>query len=374
MTKKSSTLTIRDVAKYAGVSVATVSRYMNHTGQVSQEVGERISQVMLELNYTPHTVARQLATQRTHAVGLLITTVMNDFFSPLINGIFSVTTENNYNLLVAVSKPEMRDKAIASPVGPHNTDGAVVFANSLTEEQLIELCKTGFPVVLLYRTPPPNLKIPYVAIENKHSSRKLIDHLIEEHDRKRIMYIKGPEDQEDSHWRELGYRASLVAHGIPIDEELILQGEFAHQAAYQVLHNYLSQNPRDFDAIFTGNDDAAVGILTALEEAGLRVPEDVSVVGFDDFRLAPFLNPPLTTVRAPTEQIGQIAAGQLAKIFQGLPIEQKVLLPTEIILRRSCGCDYQTPSSINYPQDLANSTVPFSPSRELPKTQKTVSG
>jgi LacI family transcriptional regulator len=342
MTKKSSTLTIRDVAKYAGVSVATVSRYMNHKGPVSQEVGERISQVMLDLNYIPHTVARQLATKRTHSVGLLITNVMNDFFSPLVNGVFSVTTENSYNLLVAVSKPEMRDKAIPSPIGPHNADGTLVFANGLTEEQLIELCKNRFPVILLYRTPPPNLKIPYVAVENKSSSRKLIDHLIDAHDRKRIMYFKGPDDQEDSHWREMGYRDSLAAHGIPIDENLIVQGEFEHQAAYQAMRDHLSQGRRDFDAVFTGNDDAAVGILTALEEAGIRVPEDVSVVGFDDFRLSPFLNPPLTTVRAPTEKVGQIAAGQLSKLFQGLPIEQKIILPTEIIFRRSCGCDYQT--------------------------------
>jgi len=354
MTKKSSTLTIRDVAKVAGVSVATVSRYMNHTGPVSQELGERISQVMLDLNYTPHAVARQLATKRTHAVGLVITTVMNDFFSPLVNGIFSVTTGNNYNLLVAVAKPENREKAIGSPVGPHNTDGVLVFANSLSEGQLVELCKTSFPMILLYRTPPPNLKIPSVAVENKLASRKLIDHLIEVHGRKRILYIRGPKDQEDSQWREKGYRAALEAHGLPIDESLILPGEFEHGAAYLALHDYLSQGHRDFDGIFTGNDDSAVGILTALEEAGLRVPEDVSVVGFDDFRLAPFLNPPLTTVRAPTEQVGEIAAAQLAKLFQGLPIEQNVLLPTQIILRRSCGCDYQTPSPRNNPQALSN--------------------
>ena len=348
MTRKSSTITIRDVARHAGVSVATVSRYMNHRETVTQEVAERISQVILELNYTPHSVARQLATQRNHAVGLVITNVMNDFFSPLVNGIFSVTTENNYNLLVAVSKPEMRGKGIPSPIGPHNTDGTLVFANGLTEEQLVELCRNRFPVVLLYRTPPPNLNIPFVAVENKAPSRKLIDHLIDTHGRKRIMYIKGPDDQEDSHWREMGYRESLAAHGLSIDEALILPGEFEHQAAYLALRAHLSQGPRDFDAIFTGNDDAAVGVLTALEEAHIRVPEDVSVVGFDDFRLSPFLNPPLTTVRASTEKVGQVAAGQLSKLFQGLPVEQKILLPTEIILRRSCGCDYQMPAQLNY--------------------------
>jgi LacI family transcriptional regulator len=348
MTRKSSTVTIREVAKYAGVSVATVSRYMNHSSPVSQEVGERISQVMLDLNYTPHVAARQLATKRTRAVGLVITNVMNDFFSPLVNGIFSVTTENNYNLLVAVSRPEMRKKAVASPIGPHNADGTLIFANGLTEEQLIELCRTRFPVILLYRAPPPNLKIPCVVVENKISSQKLIDHLIEEHGRKRIMYFRGPEDQEDSRWREMGYQASLAAHGLPIDDNLILQGGFEHQIAYQAMRDYLSQGSRNFDAIFTGNDDSAAGILTALEEASIRVPEDVSVVGFDDFRLSPFMNPPLTTVQASTEKVGQVAAEQLSKMFQGLPVEQKVLLPTKIILRRSCGCDYQTPSRLNY--------------------------
>jgi LacI family transcriptional regulator len=352
MTKKSSTITIRDVAKHAGVSVATVSRYMNHTGPVSSETGARISQVMLELNYSPHAVARQLATSRKQAVGLLITDMMIDFFAPMVNGVFSVTAENNYNLLVAISNLETRSKGVACPVGPQNTDGTLIFANSLTDEQLVELCRTGFPVVLLYRTPPAELKVPCVVVENTDSCRKLIDHLIEEHARKRILFFRGPDDQEDSYWREMGYRASLETHGLPIDEDLFLPGQFSHQPAYQSMHNYLMQGNRDFDAIFTGNDDSAVGILTALEEAGLRVPEDVSVVGFDDFRLAPFLNPPLTTVRAPTELVGRIGAEQLAKLFQGVPIEQKVMLPTEIVLRRSCGCDYQKPGHMTYQGSL----------------------
>jgi len=157
---------------------------------------------------------------------------MNDFFSPLVNGIFSVTTEDNYNLLVAVSKPECGSIS-GLTVGPHNTDGALIFANSLTEEQLTELCKADFPMVLLYRNPPVNLKIPSVAVENKLSSQKLVSHLIEAHGRKRIMYFRGPENQEDSQWREKGYRAALAAHGLPIDESLIVPGEFEHQAAYQ---------------------------------------------------------------------------------------------------------------------------------------------
>jgi LacI family transcriptional regulator len=349
MTKKSSTITIRDIAKYADVSIATVSRYLNHSGPVSKEVGERISQLMLELNYTPHAVARQLATQRTRSVGLVITNVMNDFFSPLVNGIFSVTTGDNYNLLVAVSRPGLGDNSkISSQIGPHNTDGMLVFADGLTEDQLAAVCKNHYPVILLYRTPPAKLNIPYVAVENRTPSRILVDHLIEVHHRKRIIFMKGPKSQEDSYWREKGYRESLLDHGIPIDDRLFLYGNFEHQIAYQALRNRLANSKLDFDAVFSGNDDCAVGVLNALDEFGIRVPEDVSVVGFDDFRLAPFLNPPLTTVRAPTEKVGKIAATQLTRLFQGLPIEQKILLPTEIVIRRSCGCEYKKPSQTDF--------------------------
>ncbi|MGA2488912.1 MAG: LacI family DNA-binding transcriptional regulator [Anaerolineales bacterium] len=342
MTRKSTSTTIRDVARYAGVSVATVSRYMNHRELVSQSVGDRISQVMLEVNYIPRVAARQLAKPETRAAGLVITDIMNDFFAPLINGVATVFSENNYNLLVAVSRAEMRNKNIPSPIGPHNTDGTLVFANSLSEEQLIDLCKMHFPVVLLYRTSPLNLKIPHVIVENKISTQKIIDHLIEVHGRKRIMFFQGPRDQEDSHWRELGYRASLAAHGLPIDNELILPGEFDNNVAYKALRDYLTKGIHNFDAIFAGNDDAAVGVMTALGEVNLRVPEDISVVGFDDFHLAPFLQPPLTTIQAPTEKAGRAAAGQLSKLFKKEPIGQKILLPTKIVLRRSCGCNYQS--------------------------------
>jgi LacI family transcriptional regulator len=296
---------------------------------------------MMEVNYVPRVAARQLATPETRTAGLVINNMMNDFFAPLVNGVASVFSENKYDLLVVVSRPEMRKDKISSLIGPRNTDGMLVFANCLTDELLIDLYKIRFPVVLLYRTSPHNLKIPHVIIENKTATQKMVDHLIEDHGRKRIMFFQGPTNQYDSYWREEGYRASLAAHGLPIDNNLILRGEFTHNGAHQVLRDYLSKGSRNFDAIFAGNDDAAVGIMTALGEAHIRVPEDVSVVGFDDFRLAPFLNPPLTTVRAPTEKAGQVAAELLSKLFKGEPVEQEILLPTEIVLRRSCGCHSQ---------------------------------
>ena len=341
MTRRSDSVTIRDVARHAAVSVATVSRFINQNAPVSPGAADRIQQVMLDLNYKPHAAARHLATRRTRTIGLVLHNMHTDFFAPLLSGIESVVSENQYNLLVATYKsPARRDSQ--PPIGPHNTDGMLVFADSLSEEHLTQLCRSKFPLVLIHRTPPVYLKIPSITVENKASTRKIINHLIEEHGRRSILFLRGPHEQEDSHWREQGYLEAIEAHGIAFDPNLMLDGEFNSEIAYQNIKNYLCKNHRKFDAIFSGDDDAAIGALTALSEVGLRVPEDVAVVGFDDSRLSPFLSPPLTTVRAPTEEVGRTAARLLFNLIQDQPAEAVTLLSTEIIIRRSCGCMYET--------------------------------
>lgn len=341
MTRRSDSVTIRDVAKHAAVSVATISRFINQNAPVSQEVAERIQQVMIDLNYKPHAAARHLATRRTQTVGLVLHNMHNDFFAPLLSGIEQVVNKNQYNLLVATYKSPARNES-QPPIGPHNTDGMLVFADSLSEEQLKHLCQTKFPLVLIHRTPPVNLKIPFVTVENKAATRKIIDHLIEVHNRRSILFLRGPIEQEDSHWREQGYRDSLSSHGISLNPALMIEGEFSGEVAYENIKKLIGQGNINFDAVFTGDDDAAIGALTALHEAGLRVPEDVSLVGFDDSRLAAFINPPLTTVRAPTEEVGRSAANLLFGMIRETPVALQTLLPTEIIIRRSCGCMHQT--------------------------------
>ncbi|HEY3312717.1 MAG TPA: LacI family DNA-binding transcriptional regulator [Anaerolineales bacterium] len=337
MTRRSDSVTIRDVAKHAAVSVATISRFINQNAPVSQEVSERIQQVMLDLNYKPHAAARHLAMRRTQTIGLVLHNMHTDFFAPLLSGIESVVSENQYNLLVATYKSPAR-KDSQPPIGPHNTDGMLVFADSLSEEHLTMLCQNSFPLVLIHRTPPVNLKIPFVTVENKAATRKIIDHLIEVHGRRSILFLRGPREQEDSRWREQGYLESLNAHGIPVNPDLFLDGEFSGEIAYHNIKKIIARKELKFDAVFTGDDDAAIGSLTALHESGLRVPEDVSMVGFDDSRLSPFLSPPLTTVRAPTEDVGRRAATLLFSMIREQPVELVTLLPTEIIIRRSCGC------------------------------------
>jgi len=338
MTRRSSSVTIRDVARQAGVSVATVSRYINQNAPVSPEVTERLDKVMTELRYVPHAAARHLASRKTRVVGLLLNNLHNDFFVPLLNGVEAVIRQKGYNLIIATYHADSRNQ-MNPPIGPHNTDGLLVFSDGLFDEDLASLNAIGFPMVLVHRMPPPSVAIPSVTVENIEATHELISHLIDVHGRKRILFLRGPEYQDDSAKREQGYKLALQEHGIPFDENLVLNGEFERNIAYQVLCKFLDNGNRvAFDAIFTGDDDAAIGALKALQQHGLRVPEDVAVIGFDDLGFAPFLNPPLTTVRAPTETVGRIAAERLFGLLENQPSEDVVILPTEIIFRRSCGC------------------------------------
>ena len=338
MTKRSSSVTIRDVARQAGVSVATVSRYINQNVPVSPEVAERLDKVMTELRYVPHAAARHLASRKTRVVGLLLNNLHNDFFVPLFNGVEAVIRQKGYNLIIATYHAGSRNQ-MKPPVGPHNTDGLLVFSDGLFDEDLANLNARGFPMVLIHRTPPPFLAIPSVTVENVEITHKLVDHLIQVHGRKRIMFLRGPVYQEDSIKREMGYKSALQANDIPFDENLVLNGDFERDIAYQVMDHFLGNSRRAaFDAVFTGDDDAAIGVLKALHQHGLKVPEDVAVIGFDDLGFAPFLNPPLTTVRAPTESVGRIAAERLFGLLENQTSDEVIILPTEIIFRRSCGC------------------------------------
>lgn len=338
MTRRSSSVTIRDVARKASVSVATVSRYINKNAPVSTEVAERLNQVMTELRYVPHAAARHLASRKTRVIGLLLNNLHNDFFVPLLNGVEAVVRKKGYNLIVATYHASSRSQ-MQPPIGPHNTDGLLVFSDGLMDDDLVNLTEAGFPMVLVHRTPPPHVSIPSVTVENINITQQLVEHLIKEHGKRRILFLRGPLYQEDSVRREAGYRSALQVNGIPIDENLILNGDFERDVAYEVVNEFLSnENHGAFDAVFTGDDDAAIGVLKSLHEHGIRIPDDVAVIGFDDLGFAPFLNPPLTTVRAPTESVGQIATERLFGLLENNPSDEVIVLPTEIIYRRSCGC------------------------------------
>jgi len=338
MSRRSSSVTIRDVARKAGVSVATVSRYINRNTTVSPEVSERLRTVMTDLKYVPHAAARHLASRKTRVVGLLLNNLHNDFFVPLLNGVEDVVRKKGYNLLIATHHASIRNET-PPPIGPHNTDGMLVFSDGLMDEDLVSLNSIGFPMVLVHRTPPPSVTLPSVTVENVEVTKKLVEHLICVHNKRRILFLRGPIHQEDSARREAGYKSALQSNNIPFDENLILNGEFEREVAFQSMNDFLGNGRKvDFDAVFSGDDDAAIGVLRSLQSHGYKIPQDVAVTGFDDLGFAPFLNPPLTTVRAPTETVGRIATERLFGLLENHPSDEVVILPTEIIFRSSCGC------------------------------------
>jgi DNA-binding LacI/PurR family transcriptional regulator len=330
--------TISDVARMAGVSISTVSRVLNGTAPVAEETVQQVNHAILTLDYAPHAAARTLAGRRTDTIGLLLPEISGAFYSPLIHGIESGAREAGFDLLIHTSADEFREHGrIQMPLDEHNTDGLLVFTNRLTDAELARFYGRGFPLVLLYRSAPAALDIPVVTLENKAGARSLVEHLIVAHGRRRIAFLAGPAGNEDSCWREAGYLEALRAHGIEDDPALHEVGAFDDKQGQAATERLLRQGA-PFDAVFAGDDEAAMGCIQALTQAGTRVPEDVAVVGFDDVLFAHLMTPKLTTVRAPIETAGRQAAHMLISLIQGDEVERLVLLPTELVIRQSCGC------------------------------------
>jgi LacI family transcriptional regulator len=329
--------TIADVARKAKVSIATVSRVLNGTAPVDKATAERVQAAIAELNYFPHEAARTLASRKTNTIGLLLPEIGGAFFQPLLRGVEAGVGENGYNLLIHTTQMPRPENTPRRPLGEHNTDGLLIFTDSVDIRELNRLNSIGFPVVLLHQTPPKTLNIPYITIENRSGAQKLVEHLITVHNRHRILFLQGPEGHEDSGLREKGYRDALKAHGLTFDPALITRGGFNRDEARGALEQLLLDG-LDFDAVFSGDDDSAVGALQALRQAGRKVPEEITVVGFDDQLFASTLTPPLTTVRAPTEQVGKEAVRLLARLIRGEKVEPRLVLPTDLVIRESCGC------------------------------------
>ena len=330
--------TIEDVASLAGVSIATVSRVVNGTETVSAGTTRRVLDAIYQLGYSPHAAARSLASRRTNTLGLVLPEISGPFFSPMLRGIELAAREAGLELLVYSTQNRSAGRVGgARPMGPHNTDGLIVFTEALPDEELAALEKAHFPMVLLHQSPPEDLAIPAVTVENRDGAHHLVNHLIDVHGCRRIAFLTGPEGQEDARWRFQGYREALSAHSLEADPALVGPGEFDEQIAFQTVSGWIRRDLRP-DAIFAADDTSAIGAQSALIQAGLRVPGDVALVGFDDMDISRYLNPPLTTVRAPVERVGRTAADQLIRLIQGQTVEPLILLPTELVIRRSCGC------------------------------------
>jgi len=334
MIPKSRPPTIADVARHAEVSIATVSRVLNGTTPVQAEKADRVRLAMDELQFVPRHAARVLASKRTNTIGLVMSEIRGAFFQPLLKGIEAGAHDAGYDLLIHSTKKEGPSRR---PLGEHNTDGLLIFTDSLDHRELHHLYSIHFPMVLLHHTPPDMLNIPVIAIENKDGAAMLVNHLIEDHGRQRIIFLRGPDGHQDSTWRERGYREALQAQRIKFDSALIASGGFDEEDAFLAMQQMIADGVQ-FDAVFAGDDDSAIGVMRALKLAGRLVPQDVAVVGFDDVPFARYLSPALTTVRAPIEDVGREAVRQLAYLMNGKDAQALTLMRTELVIRESCGC------------------------------------
>jgi LacI family transcriptional regulator len=322
---------IDDVATHARVSIATVSRVLNSRGKYSEETRLRVLESIKTLKYAPNTAARSLAQGRTQVIALIMSSIDAVFLQPLLVSVVEAATLAGFDVLLTLRSTNKNHR----PIGRHNVDGAIVFASSADQHELRRLHAAGCPLVLMYETAPADLNIPCVLLENRHGARQMTEHLIRA-GRKKIAFLRGTDGLEDSLERERGFRDALAAHGLPIVEALIGEGGFNAGIAFETVTAWLEQG-LEFDAIFASDDDSASGALQALASAGIAVPSSVAVVGFDDAPFAANLTPPLTTVRALTSQVGFEAVRLLVNLIETGSSASQVRLPTELVIRRSCG-------------------------------------
>lgn len=339
--------TISDVARLAGVSISTVSRVVNDTAPVSGEVGERVRTAIETLSYTPHAAARNLAVRHTNTIGLLLPELSSSFFAPLLRGIEAAVRQTNYDLLIyanprtATGYDAGYDAGYGArqrqPIGSHNADGMLVFTTTLEDREIVRNYEQGFPMVLLHRHSPLDLGVPSVVFDNRTGVRQAVEHLLSVHGRRRIVFLHGPPGNQESAERELGYRDALRRHNIAVDPALILRGGFNERGGYNAVCDLLRMGVA-FDALFSGDDEAAVGAMSALRASGRHVPDEVAVIGFDDLPFARLLTPALTTLAAPIEQAGYLAATALFSLLGGGEVDTLTTLPVELVIRQSCGC------------------------------------
>ncbi len=324
--------TIRDVARSAGVSVATVSRALNGADNVLPETRQRIQDAARALRFTPSGAARSLITRRTHTVGALLPDLYGEYFSELIRGIDQAARARGLHLLVSSSHGDADEAAKAMRALNGRVDGLIVLSPHADAHFLQHNLPARLPAVLLNTGAELGGHARFV-VDNYGGAQAMTRHLVAS-GRKRIAFIGGPQGNHEAQERLRGYRAGLKAGA----KELLFDGDFSEESGWLAGRRVAQSKPRP-DAVFAANDMMAVGCLSALHEAGLRVPEDVALTGFDDIPIARYITPALTTIRVPIASLGAAALDALAKAVQAPESQDThtVVMPVELVVRRSCG-------------------------------------
>lgn len=306
-------ITMRDVADHAGVSIKTVSRVVNHEGELRESTRLRVQASIDELGYFPSRIAQALTTQRTFSVGLIIPDITNPFFPEVTRGVQDQAEEHDYNVFMC-NTDDQRSKAnrMLQSLTAQSVDGIIVFSSLNSDEELCAFADHSPPIVAINRqVSHPN--IGTVMIDNYHGTRLVIDHLVERGHRK-IGMLRGFHPPPDGVRRLKGYRDGLIAHGLPVKEEWIVVGAPTIEVGRRMTIELLSENP-EITALFAYNDLLAIGAMRACKDLQRHVPMDCAVAGFDDIELTTFVLPMLTSVHVDKYAVGRQAMDLLLEMI-----------------------------------------------------------
>lgn len=328
--------TIKDVAREARVSVATVSRVFNESGPVSAETRRRIREVAARLHYAPHGAARSLITSKTSTLGVLLPDLYGEFFSEVIRGMDQTAQRNGYHLLVSSSHDDKSEIESALRAMRGRVDGLVAMSPHLDAASLVANVPAALPVVLLNCAVSGD-DYDTLTIENRQGALGMVRHLIGLGHR-RIAIITGADGNLDAVERCQGYRDGLDEAGIEARPELEVAGDFTEASGFRAAASLLALREQP-TAVFASNDAMAIGALSALREAQVRVPEDMAVAGFDDIPLARYMSPPLSSVHVAIAELGVRAVATVLHAIEhkNEHTRRHQRLMTKLVVRQSCG-------------------------------------
>ncbi len=336
--------TSKDVADLAGVSRTTVSFVLNDVAgmRISDKTRQRVKRAALRLNYHPDATARRMVSGRTHVIGFVLRQSVDqafaDFFlPPVLSGFSQGAAEQGYHMLFERAAPVDRPNTFAHLIHERHVDGIVLSGPRRGDRELSRIRAEGAHVVLLGQL--PNTNIPFVDIDNIGGARRATEHLLNLGHRRIAFISNAPLAYTACADRFKGYRQALQAAGVAYHDSRVCFGNFTPQSGYTAMKKLLARRPRP-SAVFVASDTVAFGALHAIHEAGLRVPEDLALVSFDDVPLSEFIDPPLTTLHLPAMQLGRNAADLLIRLISKEHVEnQHILLETTLVVRRSCGAN-----------------------------------
>ncbi|MGB4570499.1 MAG: LacI family DNA-binding transcriptional regulator [Tepidanaerobacteraceae bacterium] len=329
--------TIYDVAKKAGVSIATVSRVLNNSNVVSEKTRQRVKRAIEELNYTPNVIASALTKKSTLTLGLLIPDISNPFSSELSRGVEDASNDFGFNTVICNTDycPE-KETTYISLLRQKSVDGFIISTADYNDENVIELLKDDVPLVLLGRDieETEGYPIDIVGSDNIKGGYIATKHLIDL-GHKKIACLLGPPRIKVNLEREIGYLRAMEVANLKVYTNLVGYGDFKLEFGYKKTLEFF-KGPLKPTAIFAANDLTALGAIRAIKELGLSVPEDVSVVGYDNTILAEMTDPPLTTVSQQMRKMGYLATELLIKRIKGERTPGKrVICETDLVIRKS---------------------------------------